>query len=239
MALRIYSSFTAPITTLSFDLDDTLYQNEEVIQLAEQAQFDAVCERVPHAKELGKEIWIELKWQVLKQFPELCHDVTEWRRKVIADGLTELKVSGTDVIKFTDEIYDIFYQARSNFVVPESSFDVLQQLKQKFTLIAVTNGNADFERIGLAPYFDGYYRAGERGTRMKPYSDTLDLACQDLNIEPESILHIGDNVSTDVQAAHNAKCASLWFNPENNQYPRGFSLPNGEYSHLDDLLQLL
>ncbi|NVK25603.1 MAG: HAD-IA family hydrolase [Gammaproteobacteria bacterium] len=239
MTLRFYSPFNQPITTLSFDLDDTLYQNEEVIKLAEQAQFDAVCERVERAKEIGIEFWLQLKWQVLKSNPELCHDVTEWRKKVINDGLQQLNVESKLLNTFTQEIYDIFYAERSNFTVPENTFSVLKQLKQKFTLIAVTNGNADIHRIGLAPYFDAYYRAGENSTRMKPYPDTLKLACNELNLEPQNIVHIGDNVSTDVKAGHNASAASLWFNPDNKNYPAGFALPTGEYSHLDDLLQLL
>ena len=239
MTLRFYSALPSSITTLSFDLDDTLYYNEEVIQLAEQAQFDAVCQHVPEAKLEGIQYWIDLKWQVLKQNPDLCHDVTQWRTMVISTGLENFGVKGDKNRVLTQKVFDVFYLARSNFKVPQQTFDVLTQLKQKFRLIAVTNGNADFERIGLAPYFEGYYRAGERGTRMKPFADLLELATNDFNIELSSILHIGDNVSTDVKAAQNAACPSLWFNPEQKHYPAGFALPTAEYHDLADLLALL
>jgi putative hydrolase of the HAD superfamily len=136
-------------------------------------------------------------------------------------------------------VFHDFYQARSDFVVPQLSFDVLAKLAKRYPLVAVTNGNADINRIGLAPYFVGYYRAGEQGTRMKPYPDMINLAAQHLDLPTRNILHIGDNEGSDIQAAHNAGCASLWINPQGRTFKSGVSLPNGEFSDLDDLLQLL
>lgn len=237
MAFTFYNSLPNKIEVLSFDLDDTLYQNEDVIVKAEQAQFDAICRLVPDAKKAGMAMWKELKWQVAEQMPEVRHDVTEWRVQVIKQGLAKFGVTEANVIT---QVYDAFYTARSNFEVPEQTFAVLAQLRTKFKLIAVTNGNVDIHRIGLAKYFDAYYRAGEQHCRMKPYPDMLLKAIQDLSLSgPDKVLHIGDNVKADVKAAQNAGIASLWFNPSGNKYPRGFALPNSEYTKITDLLELL
>lgn len=238
MALRFNRPFGAPIKAISFDLDDTLYYNDEVIVRAEQTQFDAVCELVPAAKEAGIEPWIALKWQLAIDDPEIRHDVTHWRKTMIRQGLAMFDLSGHDIEALNKHIFDVFYAARSDFVVPQHTFDVLGKLCKRFPLIAATNGNADIERIGLAPYFAAYFRAGQPGVRMKPYPDMLIQAAEQLDIAPQHILHLGDNAETDVGAALNAGCASLWFNPEQKINPLSH-LADGEYSDLDDLLQLL
>ncbi len=239
MSIRFNRPFANPIKAISFDLDDTLYFNEEVIRNAIQVQFDKVCELVPSAKQKGIAYWDTLKWQVAKKNPEYCHDVNVWRHHVLDLGLTSFGIKEPQKSVMNKQIYDAFCEARSDFTVSQQTFDVLDQLSDKYPLVAVTNGNADYERIGLAPYFVGYYRAGENGTRMKPYPDMLNDASKHLNIPCHNILHIGDSAMSDIQAALNANCPSLWFNPNNNHYPSGFTLANGEYSHLDDLLTLL
>ena len=236
MALKFYQSISNNISTLSFDLDDTLYQNKDVIKKAEQAQFDAVCRIVPEAQEQGIAKWQKLKWSVAKQKPEVRHDVSEWRLEVIKAGLADFGVTEEKLIQ---QVYDSFFQARSDFTMPQQTFDVLTQLKKKYQLIAVTNGNVDIDRVGLSGYFEGYYRAGANGCRMKPYPDMLTMAMKDLTLKPEQIIHIGDSVGSDIKAAHNAGVSSLWFNPDNKSYPSGYALPTAEYSELHDLLEFI
>jgi putative hydrolase of the HAD superfamily len=221
---------------LSFDLDDTLYQNEEVIDAAEQAQFDVICELIPEAAKVGMPFWSALKWQVAKQRPEVAHDVTEWRYEVIRQGLAHFGALNNENL---EQVFNQFYLARSNFTVPKLTFDVLEQLKQRFTLVTVTNGNADIERIGLGDYFAGYYRAGLNNCKMKPYPDMLVKVMQDFSVDPHQILHLGDNVGSDIQASINAKVPNFWFNPDRKRYPSGHVLPDAEYTCLSDLLQLL
>ena len=239
MALRFNRSLRSPIHVLSFDLDDTLYFNEEVIQKAEHHQFDTICRLVPDAEEHGIKFWLKLKRQIAKQQPDLIHDVTAWRQQVIRTGLSQFGLAGSYLSDCAAEVYDEFYLARSDFEVPQQTFDVLSQLSKKFPLIAVTNGNADIGRLRLAPYFVGYYRAGENNTRSKPFPDLLQLASAQLDIPEQNILHIGDNLDTDIKAALNAGCQSLWFNALLSKSYPGQILADGEYSNLDDLLHLL
>lgn len=236
MAITFYRPISNNIQILSFDLDDTLYQNEEVIHAAEHAQFDAVCNVAPKAKEAGITFWMNLKWQVAKQQPDITHDVTAWRYEVIQQGLAHFGVQDETT---TENVFNQFYQARSNFEVPKLTFSVLDKLKQQFKLVAVTNGNADLKRIGLADHFEAYYRAGVNNCKMKPYPDMLLKVMQDFSVEPQQILHLGDNVGSDIQASINAQVPSFWFNPEQKSYPTGYALPNAQYTCLSDLLHLL
>jgi len=239
LALRFNRGFKNSIRAISFDLDDTLYFNEDVIQRAELAQFSAICQLVPAANALGIDYWQSLKWSVLTSEPELYHDVTVWREAVLTQGLRQLGVTAPELSRHVQQVFQIFYEARSDFEVPEQSFQVLSKLAERFPLVAVTNGNADINRLGLAKYFVGYYRAGENNTRSKPYPDMLALAARDLDINPNHILHIGDSLGSDIKGALNAGCMSLWFNPSGEGGRSGQNLADGEFSSLDDLLHLL
>jgi FMN hydrolase / 5-amino-6-(5-phospho-D-ribitylamino)uracil phosphatase len=262
LAIQFYRALPAPIKVLSFDLDDTLYYNDDVIHRAEQAQYDVLSTALPDLQTHGLNPWLSLKWEVLKTNPELKHDVTAWRQAVIHYGLMKFSASyrvasdktigdlaiskntNCDVTKndgqsLKEQAFQAFYDARSDFTIEPQVFEILAKLKQRFPLVAVTNGNVDIERIGLSQFFVGYYRAGERGNKMKPWPDMLNMASQHLDIPTQNILHLGDNVNTDLKGAHRAHCPSFWFNPDKKPMPAKTSLPNAEYSHLEDLLQLL
>ena len=239
MALKFYRNFSSPIRALSFDLDDTLYYNEEVIHIAEQKQFEFLCRKIPDIKSAGIAPWLLLKHQSLSRNPSLKHDVTLWRKASIELGLAPYKINDLDRSKLIEQAFNVFYQARSNFQIEDKTFKVLDALKSKYPLVAVTNGNADINRLGLADYFVGYYRAGANGNKMKPHPDMLNMAANHLDIKLSSILHIGDNIKSDLKSAQNAKTNSFWYNPAKEPMSVGASLPNAEYSDLDDLLQLL
>lgn len=239
MPLHFYKQIETPIKAISFDLDDTLYVNDEVIRQAERAQFDVLSQHLPSVQEAGITPWLSLKWQVLNENPSLKHDVTEWRRAVIAHGLKAHTQDKELTNRLVDEAFSAFYQARSNFSIEPSVFAVLKQLSSRYPLVAITNGNVDIHRLGLTPYFVSYYRAGENGLRMKPYPDMLKAACRELDIKESELLHIGDNLLTDIKGAQNTGSPHLWFNPEHVELTGKASLPTGEYSDLEELLQLL
>lgn len=239
MALKFYQHFQAPIKAISFDLDDTLYSNDVVIHQAEQLQFEFLCDEVPIIIDAGIQPWLKAKWHAIKANPELKHDVTLWRKAAIQHGLSYLKLEKVKEKQLVEQAFEVFYNARSNFSIDSKTHQVLQRLKEKFPIVAVTNGNADIDRLGLSQYFVGYYRAGANGNRMKPFPDMLNMVSRHLDIPSESILHVGDNIGSDLKSAQNASCSSFWYNPAKKAMSIGASLPNAEYSDLDDLLQLL
>ncbi len=243
MSIKFYKAFSAPIKAISFDLDDTLYSNDVIINDAEQAQFTYLCSKIPTIKEQGIQPWLDLKWHVLAEQPELKHDVTLWRLAVIKYGLAAYIKDSTELNDLSIKAFKEFYRVRSNFSIDQNTHDVLSALSKKFPLVAVTNGNADIDRLNLSQYFVGYWRAGENNCRMKPYPDMLNQVSLALDLPLSNILHVGDNITSDIKGALNAKTNSFWFNPDKKSLPIGASyaanLPNAEYSHLDDLLQLL
>ena len=66
--------------------------------------------------------------------------------------------------------------------------------------MAITNGNARPELFGLSDYFRFVLRAGPDG-RSKPFADMYHLAAERLNVPLGQILHVGDDLTTDVAGA--------------------------------------
>ncbi|MCX8660778.1 HAD-IA family hydrolase [Gilliamella sp. B2772] len=105
----------------------------------------------------------------------------------------------------------------------------------------MTNGNVDVNKIGLGDYFQFSLRGGPDG-RSKPFPEIFDLAAKKLSIPNKYILHVGDNLETDVNGAINNDYLSCWINIfEQDIYhlTDARCLPHIEISRLIELDNLL
>ena len=113
---------------------------------------------------------------------------------------------------FADNALDYFVEQRSNFTLPQHTHDFLGYLKTKMPLVAITNGNVDTDKIGIAQYFTHHFHASIEN-KLKPDRDMFDKACLALHLAPEQLLHVGDCGKNDVFGAINAGCQTAWLNP--------------------------
>ncbi|MDG6895892.1 5-amino-6-(5-phospho-D-ribitylamino)uracil phosphatase YigB [Volucribacter amazonae] len=224
---------------ISFDLDDTLYDNRPVIIQAEQAFVDYLAQRSGIAQ-VNLSYWQYWKQQIAQQNPLLCENVVQWRREILRQLLLAHQRSAVDIEKIIADCLQEFVQWRHQIQLPKQSIEVLNQLAQKYPLVALTNGNVEPSKIGLNQ-FDLVLRGGEHG-RAKPHQDLFQQACDNFHIAPQQLLHIGDNLLTDIQGAIQAGCQAVWLNNENTpliQQPQARLLPTLEISQLSQLLALL
>ncbi|MBU1437619.1 MAG: HAD-IA family hydrolase, partial [Gammaproteobacteria bacterium] len=114
---------------------------------------------------------------------------------------------------------------------------MLEQLAARYPLVAITNGNADIHKMGIADLFQFSLRAGPDG-RMKPYPDLFLKAAQRLQIAPSQLLHIGDHVKSDVLGALHAGCQSAWLNLTPGSVQGLKTLPHLEISNVLELIDL-
>ncbi|KTF13793.1 HAD-IA family hydrolase [Pseudoalteromonas sp. H105] len=225
-----------PVKVLSFDLDDTLYNNHPIIKAAVQAQIDYL-NALPDWQAQGRHYWQHCRELAVKRSPALVDNVTQWRKDTLQLGLAKLGYQGAQLEQHVSGAYHAFADARSNIVVSDEVLSLLAQLAKKYQLIAITNGNVEVERFNLNGVFDLVLQAGLHG-KAKPHPTMFDQACEQLNIEPKHILHIGDSLDTDVHGAHNAGCQSLWLNDQQARYAyRG--LPDVEIASIHALKYFL
>lgn len=238
--MHIYRNLRT-IKALSFDLDDTLYDNKPVIQYVEREMVKWLYATHPVSASIPLETWQIFKKQVVISEPELRHDVTRWRKKQIEFGLIQLGYSQHNAEQAANDGIEHALWLRNHVDVPDETHKVMSLLAEKRPLIAITNGNVDANVIGLGDYFQFVLRAGPDG-RAKPHSDMFDLAAKKLAIPSGNILHIGDHPVSDVQGAIHSGWQACWLNETNppSCFPdKGKVLPDIEITRLEELILLL
>jgi HAD superfamily hydrolase (TIGR01549 family) len=232
--MRCYRRFS-PAKAISFDLDDTLYDNWPVIHKAEQAQLAFLHQAVPQSQNTTIEQWMETRRKLAIGNPALCHDLGKWRQEGIYHGLLRLEITDKEAFEISLAAFDAFYQQRIKVKINASVLKLLQQLAQDYTLIALSNGNASIEAMGLADVFEFAIHAGDKGIRQKPWPDMFAMTAKRLSINPNQILHVGDSLKSDVQGALNAGCSAVWFNPDDKPMGIKSALPHIEINELQAL----
>lgn len=134
-----------------------------------------------------------------------------------------------------------FAHWRSRIDVPDETHDTLAKLAEKWPLVAITNGNAQPELFGLGDYFKFVLRAGPDG-RSKPFSDMYHRAAERLGVPIGNILHVGDDLTTDVAGAIRCGMQACWIKPEGADLLQASDsrlLPHMEISRLASLTTLI
>ncbi|NQY62307.1 MAG: HAD-IA family hydrolase [Alteromonadaceae bacterium] len=239
-----------PFKVISFDLDDTLYNNQPVMQTTEKKLDDYFASLLPEHPELDNKFWLYFRQQALIQQPALIHDVGALRIATYVLGFRELGFTEAKAQKSADQAYTFFKQHRSNFTVPSQSIQLLSQLADKLPLVAISNGNVDTKALGIDQYFKYIYHAGvsfgvdntgkqnnSQSLKQKPEADMFHLACQQLNILPEELLHVGDCGQADIRGAVAAGCQAVWLSCYDVGKPLSV-LPHLEITDIVELTQL-
>lgn len=230
-----------PLAALTFDLDDTLYDNRPVIKQAEQQSIAFLQHYHPGLSHFQSVDFYRLRQELREQDPEIYHDVTQWRWRAVHLALSRQGLRDAQAAMGADAAMQNFALWRSRIEIPEVTHTTLQALARYYPLVAITNGNVDPALCGLAGYFQFVLRSGPDG-RAKPYQDMYQLAAQRLAIAPAQILHVGDDLTTDVAGALRAGLQACWVNDRQRnlmQVDDSRLLPHIEISQLASLTALL
>ncbi|OIQ24382.1 5-amino-6-(5-phospho-D-ribitylamino)uracil phosphatase YigB [uncultured Vibrio sp.] len=237
--MRFYRRLS-PIKAMTFDLDDTLYDNRPIIRRVESEITQWLHHQYPISATKPYSWWQQVKLDVAKVDPMLKHDVTRWRFEQVKHGLALLGLEQAQATLAAKATIEKVLVLRSQFDVPSETHRVLNQLSERYPLVAITNGNVDVSKIGLDVYFSLTLKAGPDG-RAKPSPDLFSKASDFLNIAPKHTLHVGDHLITDVAGAKRNGFQACWYNDQGSnlmQHPRSRTLPDVEISQLDSLLSL-
>lgn len=201
------------IDTISFDLDDTLWDNKPVIIAAEQQLTDWVTQYAPLlAPHYNLQNMLQYRSIILQQQPQLRHRISRLREAVLCYALQQHGYDIQQSATLAAAGFSIFLQARHRIEPYHQAAPLLASLSRNYTLIALTNGNADVNQLPLGQYFSHSYRS-EQLDRAKPDPDFYHVALNNAGLDPARTLHIGDDYKNDVQAAREAGLMALWFNP--------------------------
>lgn len=229
------------IRVVSFDLDNTLWHAEPVLLAAEQALQAWLKEACPSVLPLMADNgWLRLRQSVIQETPALGQQVSALRQAVLRKALLLSGVSDSEIESLVAEGFAVFFQARQQVSLFPDVRPVLSSLKQHYHVIAVTNGNACTQHIGIDDLFDVVVNAEEVG-RMKPDPLPFSSALQKVGGKAAETVHIGDHPRDDIVAARDFGLRTIWMNWQQKNWDQSrYGAPaDAEIQQLSELPTLL
>jgi FMN hydrolase / 5-amino-6-(5-phospho-D-ribitylamino)uracil phosphatase len=197
-----------PITiqALTLDLDDTLWPIWPTIARAEARLLEWLQVRAPlTAAAHDPRSMRQLNAVVARERPDWAHDFSAVRRESIRRALL---LSGEDPA-LAEPAFEVFFAERQRVELFDDVLPALDRLAARWPLVALSNGNADLQRVGLSHYFAAAVSAREFGM-AKPAAPIFHAACARVSAAPAAVLHIGDDPAMDVDGALAAGLRAAW-----------------------------
>ncbi len=219
------------IRTITVDLDDTLWDLPPVIRRAEKRLYAWLEENYPRiTARFDAAAMREVRRRVVEAHADKAHHLTFLRHAVLnhmaeAAGYKDFPA---------DEAFAVFDEARNSVDVFPETRPALLALRQRFTLIALTNGNANLERIGVDDLFDAHVNAEMAGA-AKPDRPIFDAAVRAGGAKAHETVHVGDSPLYDVHGAREAGLRTVWVNRNGQAWPDEYAAPDAEVANVGEL----
>ena len=224
------------IRAITLDLDNTLWEIDPVIHKAEAALWSWLSENYPAIPEAFSADDVKVLREVIveKYWKHKCHDFRFLRKKVLEMLAHE---AGYDS-GLVEPAFKVFDDARNDVELYPDVLPDLGHLFEKYTVIAVTNGNANLETIGIRHLFHEVVTAEAVGV-AKPARGIFNFAIDKAGVSPEEILHVGDHPETDVDGGRQAGMRTAWINRIDAEWPGHLPQPDLTISTITELRDIL
>ena len=219
---------------ITFDLDDTFYDNRPVLERAERVLHGWLGAHYPRlAERFDIPALRELRLDIARRHTHLRHDLTTVRKLSLA---TAAKDSGYSP-ELAEAAFEVFLRARNEVELYDDVIPTLRLLRKRYALGVLTNGNADVARLGINHLFNFAISALDVGA-AKPDPHMFLEAARRFGTTPDQMVHVGDDPVRDVAGAAAAGMRTIWVNRSGTKWPGG-QPADGEISSLDELAALL
>lgn len=223
------------IRAITLDLDDTLWAINPVIYAAEERLWAWLSEHYPNVpRRFSPRDMLAMREEVIETYWGQSHDFRFMRKKV----LTRVAIESGYSEDLVEPAFAVFDEARNDVELFPDVLHELEWLYEKYTVVAVTNGNANLETIGIRHLFHGVVTAADAGA-AKPAPQIFEVAVNATGREPHEILHVGDHPETDVSGAQRAGLRTAWINRNDNEWPGELDGPDAVIATMTELRELL
>ncbi|NIM27101.1 MAG: HAD-IA family hydrolase [Gammaproteobacteria bacterium] len=222
------------VRCVTFDLDDTLWECGPILLAAEEAFYDWISRHyAPIAERYSLVELVSHRREFFQRFPEMEHDLTGLRRRWL-HHLAESFGFGPELV---DPAFRVFWEHRNAVTLFEEAHALLDGMRERYAVGAITNGNADVHHIGIGHYFDFVITAAEAGA-AKPQPEIFHAALSAAGVDAHQAVHVGDDPKRDVHGAKAVGMRTVWINVDGKPWPGGAS-PDAEIRTLDQLEPVL
>lgn len=210
------------VRAIAFDLDNTLWDIEPVLERAERQLIEWLqenCPRIPQRVSLAE--MRAARDQVARDEPDRAHDFTYLRMMALARHARECGYEEAIAAR----AFEVFFRARNELELFEDVRPALARLKPRYALATLSNGNADLALIGVAELFPISLNARQIGA-AKPDRRCFERLSDALQVAPRDILYAGDDPWLDVAAARAAGLRTAWVNRRGLPWPAEIAEPD-------------
>jgi len=209
MNKRAGPDIASKIAAVTFDLDDTLWPVWPAIGRAEKAMLSWLEEHAPKIVDRFGEMGLqELRDKIAAQKPDLAYHISLIRILTMREAAQQVGYPP----EVGERAFQVMWEERNRVDFFADVKPVLRTLrKQGLTLGALSNGNADVGQVGLGQQFDFSLNAisgGEPKPAVKMFLRAAELA----GCMPTEMIHVGDDLASDVAGAAAAGFFTVWLN---------------------------
>lgn len=177
------------ITTVVFDLDDTLYDEIEYCKSGFRAVAEFLAEQheTLHSEHIFNALWDQFS--------------TGNRKKTFNIALDQLGINFDG--ELIEELVNVYRNHIPAIQLPQDSENVLSELKAKYTLALITDGFLPAQQykvksLGIDKFFKCIIYTEQLGREFwKPSPAGFEKIIQILNTKPENMAYISDNEKKD------------------------------------------
>jgi FMN hydrolase / 5-amino-6-(5-phospho-D-ribitylamino)uracil phosphatase len=225
----------ARIRAITLDLDDTLWPIWPTIERAEKVLHNWLVQHAPMTAALfsSPSALREIREYMAVSRPDLKHDMSALRRESIRLALYR---AGEDPL-LAETAFEAFFAERQRVDLFDDALPALEFLAARYPLVGLSNGNADLQRIGLGRFFRASINARDFGVG-KPDPRIFHAAAGAVDVQPQDILHVGDDATLDALGALNAGMQAAWLNRSDALWPHE-QRPHATVANLDELRELM
>jgi FMN hydrolase / 5-amino-6-(5-phospho-D-ribitylamino)uracil phosphatase len=222
---------TEPLQAITFDLDDTLWDNHGVM----------VATETGHYEWLDRELtgWLNARGQSAspsfgERFPLATFeqhrrtlaranplrrgDFTWLRERALREMLGEYGLDPASARLWASAAMDRFMTLRHRVTPHPEVEPLLAGLSRDYRLASITNGNVEVQRLPLGCHFPVAIAAGEM-LAPKPDPRPFLAALARLGVPPGRALHVGDSWREDVEPARRLGMQVAWVSPHVDNMP--------------------
>ena len=213
---------------ITFDLDDTLWDNRPTITNAEIETRKWIESRVGSINWGDLNDFLLLREALIEKDESIAWDISKLRIEIFKEKMKGLG-SSYDIQKLAEDAFDFFLKKRHEIKLFPGVESALKTLSENYMLGILTNGNADIYKLSIGQYFE-FSISSLEAQNSKPNKSHFELAKSHLpNLKYSEMLHIGDHQINDILGAHALGIEVLWFNNTRAMWEQDFEKPDQFY----------
>lgn len=198
------------IKVISFDADGTLFDFDKVMRHSLGHALAELAGRYPaEAHLLDIPTMIAIRERVSEQRKTLGGSLETVRLEAFRQTLRYVQIEDDPFAAHLNAIY--LAHRYADIELYDDVREAVGELRPRYRLGLLSNGNSDPERCGLPATFAFTVFAEHHGVE-KPDIRLFQIAASRAACSPAEILHVGDSLTTDVSGAQQAGMVAVWLN---------------------------